>query len=114
MVDSNSDLKPWRKAVAHEALPHIKRTITEPVALTLVFMLERPKSHLTKSGLAKSAPVQPVYKPDLDKLSRAIGDALSIDCNLLHDDSQIVTLSAQKRYCIGSEEPGVLIGLNVL
>jgi Holliday junction resolvase RusA-like endonuclease len=77
-------------------------------------MFERPKSHSTKSGLAKGAPLQPIYKPDLDKLTRAVGDALSINCHLLQDDSQITEIKATKRYCLGSEEPGALIQIDVL
>jgi Holliday junction resolvase RusA-like endonuclease len=58
--------------------------------------------------------MQPIYKPDLDKLTRAVCDALSINCNLLHDDSQITEIKATKRYCLGSEEPGALVQIDVL
>jgi Holliday junction resolvase RusA-like endonuclease len=50
----------------------------------------------------------------LDKLTRAVGDALSINCHLLQDDSQITEIKATKRYCLGSEEPGALIQIDVL
>ena len=113
MIDSNPKLKPWRNAVALEARRYGQNKIppTTPLWLKVTFMFERPKSHLTKSGLAKSAPLQPVYKPDLDKLTRAIGDAISVNCQLLQDDSQITRTTAAERYCIGSETPGALIEL---
>ena len=114
MIDSNPNLKPWRNAVALEARRYFQHKFTGPVRLQVVFMFARPKSHQTKSGLTKSAPLQPVYKPDLDKLVRAIGDALSVNCNMLQDDSQVTEIRAQKRYCIGSEEPGALITLTAL
>jgi Holliday junction resolvase RusA-like endonuclease len=114
MIDSNPKLKPWRNAVALEARRYGQNKIAGPVRLSVTFMFERPKSHLTKSGLAKGAPLQPIYKPDLDKLTRAVGDALSINCHLLQDDSQITEIKATKRYCLGSEEPGALIQIDVL
>ena len=114
MIDSNPTLKPWRNAVALEASRYGQNKITGPVRLSVSFMFERPKSHLTKSGLAKSAPLQPIYKPDLDKLTRAVGDALSVNCHLLQDDSQITEIKATKRYCLGSEEPGALIQIDEL
>jgi Holliday junction resolvase RusA-like endonuclease len=114
MIDSNPKLQPWRNAVALEARRFGQNKITGPVRLSVSFMFERPKSHLTKSGLAKHAPLQPIYKPDLDKLTRAVGDALSVNCHLLQDDSQITEINATKRYCLGSEEPGALIQIDVL
>ena len=53
-------------------------------------------------------------KPDLDKLVRALGDGVATDAHLLKDDSQIVSINAQKRYCIGSEQPGAIVTLIVL
>ena len=116
MLDSNPKLKPWRNAVALEARRYGQNKIpaSTPIWLKVTFMFERPKSHLTKSGLAKHAPLQPIYKPDLDKLTRAVGDALSVNCHLLQDDSQITEIKATKRYCLGSEEPGALIQIDVL
>ena len=61
------------------------------------FYLPRPKSHFTKRGVRLSAPWWPVTKPDLDKLTRALLDALT-DAGIWRDDSQAVELHAEKIY----------------
>ena len=53
-------------------------------------------------------------KPDLDKLIRALGDGIATDAQLLKDDSYIVSVNAEKRYCIGSEQPGAMVTLILL
>ena len=73
-------------------------TITGPVELTAVFAIPRPKSHHTKTGsLTSSAPLLHTYKPDLDKLCRLVGDALTI-AGVIKDDSLITVIHAEKRW----------------
>jgi Holliday junction resolvase RusA-like endonuclease len=52
----------------------------------------------------------PTTKPDIDKLSRAVLDALT--SVWYKDDSQVIQLEAQKIYTYG--EPGVYIGIGHL
>lgn len=97
MVESSSRLMPYRAAVAAEARfawPH--PPLTESVTLDVVFTFVRPRSHLNKIGVARpSAPPSPA-RPDLDKLLRAIGDAMT--GIIYRDDSQISSITATKAY----------------
>ena len=94
------------KEVAHRAalVDYLRRCqagappITGPVELSAVFAIPRPKSHHTKTGsLTSSAPLLHTYKPDLDKLCRLVGDALTI-AGVIKDDSLITVIHAEKRW----------------
>lgn len=93
MVEA-SNVKPWRKAIADSirrawAATADERPFSEPVVVYATFYLPRPKS-VTR--------LFPTVAPDLDKLCRALGDAMSIDCAALADDSLIVKWHATKLY----------------
>jgi len=79
-----------------------------PVALDITYVMPRPNAHFgtgRNEGVLKgSAPEVPTRKPDIDKLERAIFDALT--GTVYHDDAQIVECSHRKRY---GEKPGVHI-----
>ena len=60
-----------------------------PVRMSLVFRLVRPKSAAKRAW--------PTTRPDLDKLVRAVGDAMT-DAGVWRDDSQLVALEATKVY----------------
>jgi Holliday junction resolvase RusA-like endonuclease len=67
---------------------------TGPIELECVFVVPRSKSHYTSKGaLTKSAPSVP--GGDLDKLIRAVGDALSKV--VYRDDVQIVSFGASTK-----------------
>lgn len=67
--------------------------------MNVVFCFLHPPSHLTKKGvLRKGAPAQMVSHPDLDKLARAVGDALT-DAGVVDDDRLIVRWVLEKMYC---------------
>ena len=107
LIESSRQVGPWRDAVRRAA-------IEGPVYLVQVFALPRPKSHYgtgRNSGRVKrGAPRRPPVRPDLDKLARAVGDALTGIC--YHDDAQIVNLCAAKYYVTPSgrlSAPGVEI-----
>lgn len=110
MVETNKRLKPWRLLVSDAALSTAHPLTPQPVSISITFRFLRPRSHFTRSGtLTKSAPAYLTSKArgDIDKLSRAVLDALT--GTLLHDDSQVVSLNAQKRYATPEERPGALI-----
>ena len=95
--DRGPELDQWRLKVAHAAQAAAQDAGWEPrydgpVAVTAAFFLPRPKS-------AKKRLV-PHVKPDLDKLIRAVGDALAPykQPGVLKDDSRIVTWRATKDY----------------
>ncbi|MGO3884713.1 MAG: RusA family crossover junction endodeoxyribonuclease [Mycetocola sp.] len=105
LVHNNAEkLKPWRAQVAkaaREAMfgrPVIDQHV--PVTVGMVFVLPRPKT--------VRRPLH-VVKPDLDKLQRAIGDALT--GVIYTDDAQIISYapSPSKRYPLDGEPVGVHI-----
>lgn len=82
--------KDWRGTVTSAALdamgPH--PMVQGPLVVTMVFALQRPKSH------PKRRRTWPVARPDVDKLARAVLDS----CNQVvwRDDTQVVDLRARK------------------
>lgn len=109
MRETNLRLPAWRSLVADAALATNHPLLNQPVSISITFRFLRAKGHYNKSGLSPSAPAHLTSKQkgDIDKLSRAILDALT--GTLLHDDSQVVQLAAHKRYCTPEEKPGALI-----
>lgn len=109
MRETNLRLRPWRSLVTDAALATNTPLINHPVSISITFRFLRPKGHYNKSGLSPKAPAHLTsrLKGDIDKLSRAVLDALT--GSLLHDDSQVVQLAAHKRYCTAEEKPGALI-----
>lgn len=102
MWEASDKVKQWRATVTATAqiqmIAKQIETITGPVELVLDFRLPKPKS--VKRDL-------PDVKPDLDKLVRAVGDALT-KSQIYKDDALVVALSASKSY---SQEPGVWISI---
>ena len=101
-----SNVKPWRDSIAWEAQNVIKTPLLYGVWLKLVFHFKRPKGHY---GTGKNAGVlkerfkrtDHTTRPDLDKLCRAVGDALTGIA--YRDDSQVVSLGGAKVYTEGVE-----------
>lgn len=93
-------LRPWRAAVAAEAAAQMngEPPITGPVLLRVAFYFARPKSHFgtgrNANVLKQNAPHYVAKAPDLDKLIRSIGDALTSVA--IRDDAQIASISAVK------------------
>jgi len=82
------------------------------LSLTAQFFFLLPKSKTLKSHINETRPLPPhTVKPDLDKLVRAVGDALDqSDC--FNDDGQINDIHASKHYSLDRE--GVEITLRGL
>lgn len=99
MKESSDKLKPWRDQMIFEARKHaLDEPLDEPVKVYATFFIPRP-------GRPKFSRY-PATPFDLDKLQRALGDALQ-QSGVLKDDSRIVTWIAHKRFSI--EAPGVLV-----
>jgi Holliday junction resolvase RusA-like endonuclease len=121
MKNDNPRTKPWQllcrlnatSAVAGLGVPRGTFPALGPVAMTLTFTLPRPEYHWKPNGqeLHADAPVFPVSKRsgDLDKLTRAIFDALSVV--VYFDDSQVCRLIDWKFYASENQKPGVLIAV---
>ncbi|MFA5943161.1 MAG: RusA family crossover junction endodeoxyribonuclease [Candidatus Thermoplasmatota archaeon] len=106
----NPNTRPWQAAVGWCAAAAMKGA--EPtlgaVAVEVVFRFPRPKSHYRKSGeLKPKAPARHTTKPDLDKLTRALFDALT--GIVWRDDSQAFTVQATKDYAGFPCHPGAVV-----
>ncbi|MCV7424379.1 RusA family crossover junction endodeoxyribonuclease [Mycobacterium yunnanensis] len=101
LVESSKAVGPWRERVAlaaHNAMAG-RPLIDGAVTVELNFVLPRPKSTpKTKTPAA-------VKRPDLDKLERAILDAIT--GVIITDDSQVVSLCGYKRLAEIGETAGV-------
>jgi len=110
LVEASKKLKPWRAAVA-EAVERAfvatgdRSMFTGPVVVRAVFYLPRPKS--VKRFL-------PTVPPDIDKLQRALGDAMSVDSQLIQDDSLIVSWIPAKIYAAAPEDAGVRVAIRAV
>lgn len=103
-----NDLKDWRKIVCAYARQAMRRNPAAPAEVPMVceveFVMYRPKN------LPKTKPTPPATKkPDVDKLQRAIGDAMTGVVYV--DDSQIVRWMAEKRIAEPGEQMGARITL---
>jgi crossover junction endodeoxyribonuclease RusA len=98
--------KRWRNAVVFAALDVIGEDwvpIDEPVELSVIFYLPRPKTATREF---------PAVMPDLDKLIRAVGDSLTT-AGIISDDSRIIAIHAQKLYA-DARGVGAVIRVNTL
>ncbi len=108
MVESSKGLKPWAEAVKWAALEHGGHQ-TGPVNVQLMFTMPKPKS------APKRRRTFPDKKPDLDKLVRAVFDAL-VAVGTIEDDARVISLRAYKVFPgenAGSlDVPGVTISID--
>jgi crossover junction endodeoxyribonuclease RusA len=108
-VESSKFLPAWRNAVrvaAEEAVAlNAWARTSAPVELEVMFYLARPS---TVSVAKRAAPIVP---PDLDKLLRGVGDALS--GVIYDDDSQVVRILAWKTYA-DTRDPGAFVRVGEL
>lgn len=106
---SKPGLEAWRAdvraAFVVDGQPRIRFAKGEPVSMRLTFVMPRPV------GMSKRKPTPPHTKrPDVDKLLRAVLDALT-SAGVLADDCQVVEQYAVKRTAELDETPGCLIHL---
>lgn len=97
------ELMDWRGAVQNRVEAYRERhpehglPYTGAVFVRLIVSLARPPS------VSRTKRPYPSVKPDLDKLSRSVGDALK-QCGVVSDDAQIVEFTRlAKVYC--NEDP---------
>ena len=109
MIESSRAVKPWRAAVAAATAArmhthHHPGWPTGPVTVTVTFFLPRPTS------LPKRV-AWPAKRPDLDKFIRATLDGLT-ESGIWHDDAQVVTIHARKRYAAPGQPLGAYIAVH--
>jgi Holliday junction resolvase RusA-like endonuclease len=98
-------LKPWRAEVAGCIADTMTTTgwttLDEPVEVTITFFHPRLASHYgtgRNAGVLKAtAPQWKSTAPDIDKLARAVLDALTAS-RAIRDDARVVRLVAEDRY----------------
>lgn len=103
MVESSPTVKPWRQIIGRTA---VESGITPldpgvPCLVHLHFVMPRPKSE-------RKATRPHTKRPDFDKLSRAVLDALTGVA--YHDDSQVVGFGPSAKR---TAEPGELGGVHI-
>jgi crossover junction endodeoxyribonuclease RusA len=103
MIESSVAVGPWRERVALAVHQEGCPLLDGPVSLDLTFVMPRPKS------TPKTRTPPAIKRPDLDKLERAILDALTGIA--FRDDAQVVELSANKRLADPGCGPGVWISI---
>ena len=89
------DLALWRADIANAARHAQVTKAQEGVEINVIFHMQRPKTVTRK---------EPFKRPDIDKLARAVLDALTGVA--YEDDEQVVKLVASKEY---TDNPGVTI-----
>ena len=105
---SKPGLEVWRADVRAAFLtddnqPRFRFAKGQPVSVRLTFVMPRPV------GMSRRKPTPPHTKrPDVDKLLRAVLDALT-SAGVLADDCQVVEQYAAKRTADPDETPGCLI-----
>ena len=107
VIANNAEaLASWRNDIAVTAQRNKPADwdIKAPVELKCVFVFPRPLHHFgsgkNSTKLKPLAPKHHVTTPDLDKLLRSCSDAIgdAVARVLLHNDSQICSIYATKRY----------------
>lgn len=98
MHDKREAIASLRQAVAVAALERGVEVTNDRVHVTMTFMFERPGYHRNKKGFIKTQydSIHYTTKPDIDKLIRAVLDALT--GAVLVDDKQVTSVTATKCY----------------
>lgn len=105
LIESSRYVKSWREDIRYalQADWNHRPPITGEVHLDLEFVLPRPAS------TPKRKPTPPAIKrPDWDKLSRAVCDAIT-SAQVYRDDSQVTRAVVAKRIAELEEKTGVWI-----
>lgn len=105
VTHDNDDTMPWRDSIRAHARKQVGPTIEypRPVGVHVVTEFVMPR----RASAPKHSTPKHTRKPDLDKLLRAVGDALT--GVVYEDDSQIVGWDASKREAEPGEQPRAII-----
>lgn len=118
-VESSPHVKTWRSDIRDALLDPTgeREQLDGPVAVRLVFGMARPKGHYRTGRnahlLRDNAPTAPATKPDIDKLARAVLDAIG-SAGIWKDDSQVTELTAVKVYAEEGMRAGVHITITAI
>lgn len=102
-IESSKHVKPWRADIRAAMLDaHTGDPMTGPVTVLIEFVMPRP------AATPKRATPPAIKRPDIDKLTRAVLDAIG-SAGVWFDDSQVTHLVASKRLAERDEAPGAVI-----
>jgi Holliday junction resolvase RusA-like endonuclease len=104
LTTSARGLGEWTQKIAAAAYGQTTQ-LESPARVQITFYLPRPKS-------LKKSIVYPSKRPDVDKLARAVLDALT--GITWRDDSQVTYLCVMKVYASGTCPPGAQIDIEYL
>ena len=117
LTDDNSvKRKQWANAVATEAATRMRgqKLMDGPVTVCVEFFFPRPKSHYgsgkNSQVLKASAPSLHSQSPDLDKLIRCLGDAMT--GIVYQDDRQIYAVEARRSWTVSQARAEVEVFLD--
>jgi crossover junction endodeoxyribonuclease RusA len=124
LTHSNPLLNAWRMKVTGHMIDAIQRSpmiqhvpLTGAVGARITFRMPRPQYHYGTGKndhlLKPSAPKYPAKAPDLDKMLRAILDALT-DAQVWEDDGQVVNVSTMKLFADADHPAGVTIVVGLM
>ncbi len=85
-------------AIRDEVMRHGKFEAGIPLRLDVTFWLRKPASKPKKITM-------PTCKPDVDNFLKTVCD--SLNGYVWHDDSQLVSINAKKRYCLNGDCPRI-------
>ncbi len=102
----------WKSEIAVAAKEAGLEKFDGPISLELFFSFRRPKSHFKKDGhLRDNAPQFHIQRPDADNCAKACLDCLTT-LGAWSDDDQVVCLTIDKGWAIGSSAGGCLIAIS--
>lgn len=120
-VESSKRVEPWRADIRAEvgrATAAGTFCKNGPVAVDLYFSLPRPNGHYhtgKNAGMLRQlAPSYPAVRPDIDKLVRAVLDAIGSTGMVWANDAQVAHINAWKSYATPDEPVGVQITVRSL
>lgn len=105
---NDKNLRPWRATVANAAAEAATAadwaTLNQACRVVITFAHPRPASHFgTGRNAARLKPSAPSWKstrPDIDKLTRAVLDALT-DAQVIRDDGRVASLRVSDTWANG-------------
>ena len=102
----------WKAHIAEGLLRYANMDFDDPFMLILKFYMPRPKSHYgtgrNAGKLKDKAPFHHLQTPDVDNLTKAVMDAITV-LNVWGDDCQVISLQATKAWAEQPEDAGVEI-----
>ncbi len=110
MIESSKAVKPWRQDVRAALLDSSGQPVARfegAVSVRADFVMPRPAS------TPKRSTPPAIKRPDLDKLIRAVLDAVG-SAGVWRDDSQVVEVQATKRLAALGESAGLHLTVEAL